>query len=954
MLSCLLWLTTFYAHSTNYYVRIDGNDGNTGKANTPAGAFKTIGNACTKALPGDTILIADGTYEENAIYIYNKAGSKDKKLVLKAINLHKAKLITLSTVAIQIDNSTGVTIDGLEITTNYVYSKFGILALKGHWITVRNCYVHDIGAVGIQLNDGEHFLIEGNITQHNAWRTGDPNGSGISVYHPIYAADYQEGEWGIIIRNNISFDNICTQQLPSYPIGVPVDGNGIIVDDFQNKQGGGQEGGYNHPTLVENNLSFNNGGRGIHVFKSDYVTVRNNTFYHNNSELGKYPQFFSWNGDLNIADSHYAKVYNNIVVMRPTNTGGYALLGIDDTDFYNNIAVGPSATFQFVPASNGYEPKEGTLPSSNQIRPKSEQSYPRFVNPKDSVGPYSTQNPLFSRFFGLQANSPAINSGTNNQAPATDLEGKARPVSGLTDIGTYEYGTPRPLVISFVRAINFAGSATTIEGKAWEGKNSTNYTTTAQSFTAPTATLIPAVSDTAKANMIRSSIWGSSPKVTLTNLPSKPLDIYIYVWEDNAAQTYSISLQGTAVLSNFNSGPAGTWKRLGPFRTSGTSVTIQTNGGDANLSGVEIYQVTDNVGPVVQLPAPTLTATPVAAKKVQLQWTNDAEGESNYELQRAIGDSDTFTTIAFLAANTTSFADTTVAANRPYCYQVRAVQTDSLASTVTSIYSNTACASTPPESFAGRVFYRGININGPAGKIDGKNWAGKTTNNYTIVNGYAFENQSVPLIPAVSDTVKAKMLRSAVGSNSPEIRLLRAPSGTYDVYLYVWEDNFPQTFSIYVEGQLVEAKYNSGPGGTWKKLGPWRKVVTDGTINVSSSGGAANFSGIEVWYVGSSTSNTRTASTNELEGANAAQVSVFPNPVQSSGATVQLQGLVAEEAVSLSLQNLTGRTLWTGKASSDASGIVQADLTGFKLTPGLYMVKVTTATQTYTTKLVVE
>jgi parallel beta-helix repeat protein len=39
---------------------------------------------------------------------------------------------------------------------------------------------------------------------------------------------------------------------------------------------------YPHATLVEGNLVFNNGGRGIHVLKSDNVTVRYNTCWHNN------------------------------------------------------------------------------------------------------------------------------------------------------------------------------------------------------------------------------------------------------------------------------------------------------------------------------------------------------------------------------------------------------------------------------------------------------------------------------------------------------------------------------------------------------------------------------------------------------------------------------------------------------------------------------------------------
>lgn len=47
-----------------YYVRKDGSDINTGKENTPAGAFRTIQKAADIVKPGDTVLIQPGIYEE--------------------------------------------------------------------------------------------------------------------------------------------------------------------------------------------------------------------------------------------------------------------------------------------------------------------------------------------------------------------------------------------------------------------------------------------------------------------------------------------------------------------------------------------------------------------------------------------------------------------------------------------------------------------------------------------------------------------------------------------------------------------------------------------------------------------------------------------------------------------------------------------------------------------------
>jgi hypothetical protein len=83
-------------------------------------------------------------------------------------------------------------------------------------------------------------------------------------------------------------------------------------------------------------------------------------------------------------------------------------------------------------------------------------------------------------------------------------------------------------------------------------------------------------------------------------------------------------------------------------------------------------------------------------------------------------------------------------------------------------------------------------------------------------------------------------------ARSSAVRLQSVPLGTYTVYLYTWEDNAAETFSISLEGSLVQANDNSGAAGTWRRLGPWTVNVTDGTLDLTTSGGAANLSGIEV------------------------------------------------------------------------------------------------------------
>ena len=73
------------------------------------------------------------------------------------------------------------------------------------------------------------------------------------------------------------------------------------------------------------------------------------------------------------------------------------------------------------------------------------------------------------------------------------------------------------------------------------------------------------------------------------------------------------------------------------------------------------------------------------------------------------------------------------------------------------------------------------------------------------------------------------------------------PKGTYQVFLYVWEDNDSETFTILLDGREVVRDFVSGKTGAWKKLGPWQVATDKGAIRLTTRGGAANLSGVEIW-----------------------------------------------------------------------------------------------------------
>jgi len=150
---------------------------------------------------------------------------------------------------------------------------------------------------------------------------------------------------------------------------------------------------------------------------------------------------------------------------------------------------------------------------------------------------------------------------------------------------------------------------------------------------------------------------------------------------------------------------------------------------------------------------------------------------------------------------------------------------------------------------ADATFFRAINLNGPALTIDGRHWeAGAEAKDFKAT-GKAFENQKVLLKPA-TDTARAQMIRSSVWGDRVDLVLTNVPPGAYQVFLYVWEDNHSEKFSLLVNDRVVVEEFHSGSAGMWRRLGPWRCESVNGKFTVSARGpghGAANLSGLEIW-----------------------------------------------------------------------------------------------------------
>ena len=398
----------------SFHVATNGNDSNPG---TQAAPWRTINRATQAALlPGDEIVVAPGTYTER--FWLDRGGNADTSngyVTLRAA--------TPGTALIRPPSGAYST---LHVQANYVIvDGFDIVGGGGHAVDVEhchhvkilNCVCHDSGGSGIQFNWAEWITIEGNRCYRNAGTNGYQT-SGISVFeNRRISGDATTGGFRTIVRNNICYNNV------EYVSGEHTDGNGIIIDDLQNQHVSGFPN-YTFPTLVENNLCYANGSKGIQVTWSDFVTVRNNTCWRNNLDNRNSG---TWRGELNNQFSDNNKWINNIGVADPSvnryNTAiGFQAHGVG-TVWYNNL------TFNGISGQPSLSLDGGNpAPSANNGNRLGVD--PLLVAPAASGGD-----------FHLRAGSPAIGSGTTAFGVATtDLAGNSRIAGAAVDIGAYEQG----------------------------------------------------------------------------------------------------------------------------------------------------------------------------------------------------------------------------------------------------------------------------------------------------------------------------------------------------------------------------------------------------------------------------------------------------------------------------------------------------------------------------------
>lgn len=349
-----------------YYVSATGSDANDGRSEKTA--FARPQKAIDMAGPGDIIVVMNGNYKANSeqagvasfvrpgtpagwITLKNypgqtptflavgtwstvKIGSLVKDGVvpgpalayLEVRGLHvrgdadvaKEKYATLIGQSNAYTNSNGISVEGRSAEN------------KPHHLRFADNLVEYCAGGGISVIHGDWTAVENNVVRNNCWWMVYA-GSGIS-YLGGYNFDGTDNTYRALIRNNVVSGNRCYQKWQR--LGRFSDGNGIIIDSNR-----AADAGYTGRTLIQNNLSFNNGGSGIHSFKSRRIDIVNNTAYYN----GATPEL-RW-GQIFIQSTDDARILNNILVSRddqPVNVVGKGATDKNNSNFIraNNVYFG--------------------------------------------------------------------------------------------------------------------------------------------------------------------------------------------------------------------------------------------------------------------------------------------------------------------------------------------------------------------------------------------------------------------------------------------------------------------------------------------------------------------------------------------------------------------------------------------------------------------------------------
>jgi parallel beta-helix repeat protein len=376
----------------------------------------TIQAAIDAASPGDTVLVADGTYKES-IDFHGKALTVTSENGAAVTTIDAGKLNTV--VFFVTGETSAAVLNGFTITNGLSgfqspgFGEGGGIIVANASPTITNNVITNNGAcngAGIGIGFAGP-LIQGNTITNNfqAGCSGGIGGGGISI----------RGESsGTRLLNNVISNNTMTGSgingggLVLFAGGAPVIENNIFSN---NTQFGIAMVNSSTPQFNQNLITHNTGGGLTLAFGGGAgMTVIGNTFADNDAQTSFVAQF---NAGSAISGNFGSDtiIQNNQLIAKPGQVAVFCTSALPSAFANNNVFSDGGSTFN---ATCG-------TPTGTQGNISSD---PLFVDA-------AVDN------FHLQPQSPAVDTGTNGPPapPATDLNGDPRIVNTTVDIGAFEF-----------------------------------------------------------------------------------------------------------------------------------------------------------------------------------------------------------------------------------------------------------------------------------------------------------------------------------------------------------------------------------------------------------------------------------------------------------------------------------------------------------------------------------
>jgi len=294
-----LFNNPYYQCTANYYVASNGSDNNNGSSGAPwatlqhADDMNVGAGACVNVAPGTYggVSVANGGNKASATgYVVYRCQALDACTINGSGGDPNGFDFGNTANYVQID---GFTLTGPDSGNSVIgVNVWNGGSFTGHHIWVLNSIISNWTQSGLQLNSGDYFYAIHNTLFHNSHQDC-VQGSGISFYqdqpvagynptaddmtnpNPLLGPTWVNGSsfFHSVVEYNVTYNNAVTQCNPN------TDGNGIIMDTFLGISGNVQN--YTSPVLIAFNVSYNNGGSGIHLLGTTNIVVANNSCYNN-------------------------------------------------------------------------------------------------------------------------------------------------------------------------------------------------------------------------------------------------------------------------------------------------------------------------------------------------------------------------------------------------------------------------------------------------------------------------------------------------------------------------------------------------------------------------------------------------------------------------------------------------------------------------------------------------